>query len=173
MKRLQVFVALAFTLAALVLLGFGCYYTFRYAADIFRDLEPYLTPAVKASLIAILIGVALVALAVRWSTARRSADALRIEKVRLFGHALDALVAGTDLAALERQLAILSGGAVIRAWREVAAEATPKRLARLVREMRRELGQSSVGFGDDALLDLVGNRRPQQAPAELRTAEAS
>lgn len=173
MKTLSNLTAVGLTLAAVALVGAGVYYTFHFAAGAYRELAPALTPAFEAGLIAALLGAALVALAVRWSAARRSADALRGDKASLYGQLLEALTTGGELPALERRLAVLGGGAVIRAWREVRAGATPKAVTRLVRAMRRELGQGNAGFGDEALLALLGARRTQRGTAPFEAAGAS
>lgn len=173
MKTLSNLTAILVTLVVLIGVGAGVYYAFHFAAGTYRELAPSLTPAFEAGLIAALLGAALVALAVRWSAARRSADALRGDKASLYGQLLEALTTGGELPALERRLAVLGGGGVIRAWREVRAGATPQAVTKLVRAMRRELGQGNAGFGDEALLALLGSQRGERPVTHLETAGAS
>lgn len=167
--------SILFVLALLVALGMGAYLFFQ---DIYRFLVS-LDPQVAAIVAAILIASLLIALSIRRAGKMSGVRRLGLEKrAEIYGQLIRKCSEGPvrpnsgpgshkvseDLRGAEHRLVLWASTAVLKqfvAWRrmdpQISATDPVKRsvIEKMLREMRRDLGQYNLGIGDNDLTDLL------------------
>jgi hypothetical protein len=164
-----------FGLALLVVLGIGAYLCFQ---DIYRFLVS-LDPQITAIMAAILIASLLIALSIR--RAGKMSGVLRLaleKKTEIYGQLIrkwpeelvrpnpgsPSLKVSNDLREAKSQLMLWASTAVLKqfsALRRMDPLISPNDPAqravieKMLREMRRDLGQYNLGLGDNDLTDLL------------------
>ena len=167
--------SILFVLALLIALGMGAYLFFQ---DIYRFLVS-LDPQIAAIVAAILIASLLIALSIRRAGKMSGVRRMRLEKKaeiyeQLIRKCSEGLVRPTpdlpplavsnDLRGAEPRLVLWASTAVLKqfvALRRMDPQISPndpvKRsvIEKMLREMRRDLGQYNLGLGDNDLTDLL------------------
>ena len=180
MKLLSNIFALLFSLALLAALGIGAYFAVKFGARLFAGTGFQLDTATAVVLAAALLVAMLIASSLRRKNQRDSSQQLRPEKLAVYQHRIDAFgealqqAIGTDNAdsnnpakrfqMLEQRLILIGSPSVIRAYtklRVVEKEGGPQnskfssQLARLLKEMRKDIGMSIHDIAEEEVLHLL------------------
>jgi hypothetical protein len=162
-------------LALLAALAVGAFLFFKDIYRLFVALDPQVAVTVVVALIAALF----IALSIRRSGQVSGVRCLRLErKAEIYGHMIQAWsrmsarqhcgslseVAAADLKAAEQRLVLWASTGVLKqfkAYRRMNPPINPEDPAilplieKVLREMRRDLGQHNLGLGDSDLVDLL------------------
>lgn len=168
-------------------LGAGGYVGVQGLLDLFATLEPQVAMLTVGFSIVTLLCASIVAGGLKWRGRKEKEMQLRAEKADVYEKILicwgEVLSTRTnsiepsllnDLHKLERVLTLRGSAKVIKLYGEIQTCANrltpqspdlPSLIAKLAFEMRRDLGQSTIGVGEHELLTVLNLVPPQARPA--------
>ncbi len=159
MKTLKAFLSLFLTLAFLAAIGVGMYYLLRWTGGYLMELDPQMTLIAGV----VVLGLLLVGWLVRGVRRGAGQSRWRIEKAQAYRRWLGAWAqqlrrpaggrAGAELESAEQAMLLYAGSTVLRNWSAVrdlrrppASDAERLAVERLLRSMRADLGQVTIGL---------------------------
>ena len=157
----------------------GAYFVLRFVINVFGDLDAYVASVIYAAIIAMLFSAVMISLIVRLGQKRTSTERMQMEKATVYQRFLAAwynvlnqadtasaqskLRMVNDLQAAEQQCLLWGSSNVIRHYTTYQAHGTSHDLrdpaiqpliAKVLQEMRKDLGHSNVGIQTGDLFNL-------------------
>lgn len=179
MKKITNILATLFVLVSLAALGWAGYHGILYVGKFWSQLDQQVTTQILSLWLLVLVSVIIIAAGVRWARRREARERMNLEKVNLYQQLLAALMAKWrndhelwDLSVsqvetyerAEQGLLLWGNVAVLDRYMECkqviaevdsAEEMVRDVLERLVKAMRSDLGQSTLGLSAGKLGQMV------------------
>lgn len=193
MSAITTIFGVVFGLALLAVLAAWGYLAFNWGLDVFGTLEPQVaTITAIASMVAVFCA-AILASGFKWMGRKKEQVAVRAERANLYENIMllwgEKLMVGTktlepsleeELRKRERLLTLRGSAAVLKAYLVLQCQANTVGLhnpeltscmARLILDMRRDLGVSAVSIHERDLTTLLRGGKVEGPPSPLVQAE--